>query len=342
MDEKYIKDFAEFLNISEKEAEEAAKEIYEKISFLVSDPSSFVDLVNKILRNFIKDSETADTKFGSDRKDYILGRINFLDLLLNKQLTSNQLALNILENKKGQIKEQHDFWKKELTRLPQGSNRLRKLDAEFKENEIERILSSVRRSLKLLLAYDLGTRLKEIKEEYTSALYMFQNIKEEISSTSVVEIRKDIISTGKELNKKTTTDDIKLIDNIWLDNNSVDDRNTSYDASDNQESYKVEYNASYFSETSYNFLNYLIDKYVGREQINKGARGVKRKLSYTWHFMTYLKNQEGFVFTMTKDKFKEIIWFVYGIELKNMDKKRSYDSIHFPSLKQHFKDFKKK
>ena len=343
MDEKYIKDLAEFFGISEEEAEEAANEIYQSLSSLLNDPSFFVNIVYKYLDNFIQYIDTANTKFGSDRKDYILGKIDFLSLLLNRQSTSNQLALDLIENEKERIKEQHDFWKKELTKLPEGNSKLRELDAEFKEKETTRILNSVRREVKFRLAYNLGTRLKQAKEEFISALYMFQNIREEVSSSSAAEIQEDIISTSKKLKEEIKTDDVKLIDDFLSDHNLVDDKKISDDTFDNQGSYQVEYSASYFNETSYNFFNYLIEKYVGRQDISKNARGIKRKLSYTWHFMKERNNYEkDFSFTMTKNEFKEMIWKHFNIELKNLDKEDSYFNSHYYILRRHLQSFKGK
>jgi len=339
MDKKFIKNISEYFNISEAETENAMKDFSEGISSFLDDPHSLVKAVCKVLNNFHKDIKTSNAKYGSDRKNYILNRINFLDLFLNGEPTSNQIALDILEKKKEQIIEQHDYWEKELTRLPDTNKRIRELDVEFKKREIIRMFKHVRSNLLKLVGHNLYTLGKVNKEELNEAKYIFQNIKEELESYTITEIYEVIISISQEIKNKTTSKDTIFIDKLLDFNNNQSQNKKDQNANDHAISCKVEYNANYFNEISYHFFAYLIVNYVNEEEIYEKARGVKQKLSYVWHFMKDCDRSEDYTFKMTKNKFKEIIKCNYGIELKNMDRKISFYK-HLSSLNQHLLDYK--
>ena len=339
MDNEYFKYLSEYYDMSYEEVET----FFIKLGSDDYDSSFAPKLLDKTLSDFYENINIANTKFGSERQSFISRRRILLYRFLNDKITTNPLSLVHINNKRDQIQDQHNYWTNELKRLPEDDNRLRKLDIEFKKREIIRMFKHVNSNLHKLDGCNVYTLGEVNKEELNDAKDIFQNIKGELEPNIVSEIKNAIISISQEIKNKTTSKDTLFIDKLLAFNTSLSQDKKDMDNDKNAVSCKIEYIANYFNEISYHFFAYLIIHYVNEEEIHKNARGVKRKLSYTWHFMKECdKYEKDFSFTMTKKEFKKIIWKYYGSELKNMDKEDSYLNSHHHLLSRHLRSFRDK
>jgi hypothetical protein len=350
-----IKYLADNLDIKEETIEAFIRQTLDYIN----DPINFSKLLFTFLNSFEKDSNKADKYFSNQRKDFIQNKIANTYFYYNYNFSEKAIVNDLLKSLRPQLEDQIKYWENELLCLPDSNLKFKKIDAEFKIEEVKDILQNLIESKNIPKQYKPNSEsdynsLRKLKplphflffNEITklkNIVIIIDNIYPFISSLQKENLFKYIFKTCTALKEKLGfIDDLTFIDEIIhqietkLNPTSDNLTNINYnvplachDDCNKKTNYVIEYDSQKFNKAAHRLLNYLIENYVYKdlEIGDNNKRVISIKFSNLWYFLN--KNnlkKSKYILYLKRNEYVELINEKCDFDLKSFN--NNSDKFH--------------